>query len=176
MAFPEQHPFDLTTELERLIRLAERTAYGPSTQALVDEALRRDIPVLRLNDQSLVQLGHGVYQKRIRATMTSVTSSIAVDAASDKRLTNRLLSSVGIPVPRIILLDSEDDAVVAANRIGYPVVIKPLDANHGRGVEAELAHRGRHSRGLSRGSATPLRRDNGVVHHRSGLPSARRQR
>ena len=138
VAFPEQHPFDLTTELERLIRLAERTAYGPSTQALVDEALRRDIPVLRLNDQSLVQLGHGVYQKRIRATMTSVTSSIAVDAASDKRLTNRLLSSVGIPVPRIMLLDSEDDAVVAANRIGYPVVIKPLDANHGRGVGLNL--------------------------------------
>lgn len=138
VAEPENNPFDLESELETLIRLAERKAYGPSTQALVDEATRRDIPVLRLNEHSLVQLGQGCYQKRIRATMTSETSSIAVDAASDKQLTNRLLSSLGIPAPKSIAVSAEEEAVRAARRIGYPVVVKPLDANHGKGVGLNL--------------------------------------
>ena len=83
-----------------LIRLAERLAFGPSTQALIDEAVGRDIPYIRLDRYSLVQLGQGVHQQRIRATMTSRTSGIAVDIASDKKLTNRLLDSAGLPVPR----------------------------------------------------------------------------
>ncbi|HYX79164.1 MAG TPA: cyanophycin synthetase, partial [Actinomycetota bacterium] len=92
--------FDFPAELERLIRLAERRAFGPSTQAIVDEAASRDIPVMRLNEQSLMQLGQGMYQQRIRATMTSKTSALAVDIAGDKKLTNRLLASAGLPVPR----------------------------------------------------------------------------
>ena len=76
--------FNLATEFEQLVLLAERAAFGPSTQAVLDEASLRDIPWIRLNDQSLVQLGHGVHQKRIRATMTSQTSSLGVDIASDK--------------------------------------------------------------------------------------------
>jgi cyanophycin synthetase len=91
--------FDFRIEFEKLVLLAERAAFGPSTQALLDEAALRDIPWIRLNDQSLVQLGHGIYQKRMRATMTSQTSSLAVDIASDKKLTNRLLAGTGIPVP-----------------------------------------------------------------------------
>src|SRR6478752_7660286 len=83
--------FDFAPELERLIRLAERQAFGPSTQALIDEAVSRDIPFIRLDRHSLVQFGHGVHQQRIRATMTSKTSAIGVDVASDKSLTNRLL-------------------------------------------------------------------------------------
>ena len=130
--------FDFRTELESLILLAERAAYGPSTQALLDEAGMRDIPSIRLNDQSLVQLGHGVYQKRIRATMTSQTSSLAVDIASDKKLTNRLLHATGVPVPRAEVVRNADEAVVAAERIGYPVAVKPLDGNHGRGVALNL--------------------------------------
>jgi cyanophycin synthetase len=131
--------FDFVAEFEKLVLLAERSAFGPSTQALLDEAALRDIPYIRLNDQSLVQLGHGVYQKRIRATMTSQTSSLGVDIASDKKLTNRLLQATGIPVPRSEIVRNEDEAATAAATIGYPVAIKPVDGNHGRGVMLNLA-------------------------------------
>ncbi|HZA27834.1 MAG TPA: acetate--CoA ligase family protein, partial [Actinomycetota bacterium] len=130
--------FDLIAELERLILLAERVAFGPSTQAVIDEAASRDIPYLRLNEQSLVQLGQGKYQKRVRATMTSLTPALAVDIAGDKKLTNRLLAAAGLPVPRSEIVRTEDEAVAAARRINFPVVTKPLDANHGRGVALEL--------------------------------------
>ncbi|HEY6570545.1 MAG TPA: acetate--CoA ligase family protein, partial [Candidatus Limnocylindrales bacterium] len=130
--------FDLMAELEKLIRLAERLAFGPSTQALLDEAAGRDIPFIRLDRFSLVQLGQGVHQQRIRATMTSRTGGIAVDIASDKKLTNRLLDSAGLPVPRSEVVEQEDEAVAAAKRIGYPCVLKPLDGNHGRGVALNL--------------------------------------
>jgi cyanophycin synthetase len=132
--------FDYHTELEALIRLAERKAYGPSTRALVEEAQRRDIPVQRLDDdRSLVQLGHGMYQQRLWASVTSKGSDIAVDIAADKELTSRLLRNVGIPVPVSRTVEDEDEAVRAAERIGYPVVVKPLDGNHGRGVGINLA-------------------------------------
>ncbi len=135
---PVAAPFDLVEELERLILLAERSAFGPSTQALIDEAISRDIPFIRLDRHSLVQLGQGVHQQRIRATMTSQTSAIGVDVASDKSLTNRLLDSAGLPVPRADVVDTEDDAVVVAKRLGFPCVVKPLDGNHGRGVHLDL--------------------------------------
>jgi cyanophycin synthetase len=125
-------------ELEWLILLAERRAFGPSTQALIDEAATRDIPWIRLNEASLVQLGWGMYQQRIRATMTSKTSSLAVDIAGDKDMTRRLLSSAGLPVPRGEVVRTEDNAVAAARRIGFPVVTKPVDGNHGRGVSLDL--------------------------------------
>jgi cyanophycin synthetase len=130
--------FDFAPELERLIRIAERQAFGPSTQALIDEAVSRDIPFIRLDRHSLVQFGHGVYQKRIRATMTSLTSAIGVDIASNKSLTNQLLDSAGLPVPRAEVVTSADDAVAAARRLGFPCVVKPLDGNHGRGVHLAL--------------------------------------
>jgi cyanophycin synthetase len=130
--------FDFLKELESLILLAERRAFGPSTQALVDEAASRDIPFIRLNEQSLIQLGQGRYQKRIRATMTSSTPSLAVDIASDKNLTSRLLQAAGLPVPRSEIVLTEEEAVAAARRIGFPVVTKPLDGNHGRGVSLEI--------------------------------------
>ncbi len=130
--------FDFQSELEGLIRLAERRAFGPSTQAILDEAAGRDIPYLRLNDQSLVQLGQGKYQQRIRATMTSKTAALAVDIAGDKDLTARLLASAGLPVPTSEVVRTADAAVAAAKRIGYPIVTKPLDGNHGRGVSLGL--------------------------------------
>ena len=131
--------FDFGAELEALIRLSERAAFGPSTQAILDEAVLRDIPFIRLNDQSLIQLGHGIYQKRIRATMTSETGSLGVDIAGDKKLTNRLLAATGVPVPRAQVVRNEDEAVSAARRVGMPVAVKPLDGNHGRGVMLNLA-------------------------------------
>ena len=131
--------FDFLAELERLIKLAERRAFGPSTQAIIDEAASRDIPWMRLNEASLIQLGQGKYQQRIRATMTSMTSALAVDIASDKKMTNQLLAAAGLPVPRSEVVRNADDAAAAAKRIGYPVVTKPLDGNHGRGVGLNLS-------------------------------------
>jgi len=131
--------FDFRAELEALILLSERAAFGPSTQAILDEAALRDIPSIRLNDQSLIQLGHGIHQKRIRATMTSQTGALGVDIAGDKKLTNRLLAATGVPVPRAEVVRNEDAAAAAAQRIGMPVAVKPLDGNHGRGVMLNLA-------------------------------------
>ncbi|HEX9122156.1 MAG TPA: cyanophycin synthetase [Actinomycetota bacterium] len=130
--------FDLVAELESLILLAERRAFGPSTQAILDEAASRDIPYLRLNDQSLVQLGQGKYQQRIRATITSMTSALAVDIAGDKKLTTQLLAAAGLPVPKNEVVRTADAAVAAGKRIGFPVVVKPLDGNHGRGVSLDI--------------------------------------
>ncbi len=142
--------FDFLADLEGLIRLAERRAFGPSTQALVDEAAGRDIPYIRLNEASLVQLGQGKYQQRIRATMTSTTPAIGVDIASDKKLTAQLMAAAGLPVPRSELVRTDAEAVQAAKRIGYPVVTKPLDGNHGRGVGLDLRDEDAVRRGFAR--------------------------
>ena len=111
--------FVFVEELERFLLQAERTAFGPSTQAILDEAVSRDIPWLRLNEYSLVQLGQGVHQKRIRATMTSQTGALAVDIAGDKDLTTRLLAAAGLPVPKADSVRSVDDAVRVANLLGF---------------------------------------------------------
>src|SRR2546427_10770371 len=134
--------FDFLVEVENLILLAERRAFGPSTAALIHEALSRDIPWIRLNEASLVQLGQGKYQQRIRATMTSLTAALAVDIAGDKKLTTSLLAAAGLPVPRSEIVRTEDEATAAARRIGYPVVTKPIDGNHGRGVMLDLRDEG----------------------------------
>ncbi|HYD98279.1 MAG TPA: cyanophycin synthetase [Alphaproteobacteria bacterium] len=130
--------FDPAGELDRFIRYAQRRALGPSTASLIRAAQERDIPWVRLNDDSLVQFGYGRYQRRIEATITSMTPQIAVEIASDKNLTNKILSDLGLPVPKQRQVYSADEAVSAARRIGYPVVVKPLDANHGRGVAVNL--------------------------------------
>ncbi|HTL21201.1 MAG TPA: cyanophycin synthetase [Steroidobacteraceae bacterium] len=131
---------------DQFIRFAQRRALGPSTAALVHAAERRGIPWLRLNDQSLVQLGHGKYQQRIQATVTGRTPHISVELASDKEETNKILAGLGLPVPQQELVQSETQAVRAARRIGFPVVTKPYNGNHGRGIsirlttEEEVAH------------------------------------
>ena len=123
---------------DEFIRFAQRRALGPSTASLVRAADARGIPWLRLNDQSLVQLGHGKYQQRIQATVTGRTSHIAVELASDKEETNKILATLGLPVPRQELVQSEGQAVRAARRIGLPVVTKPYNGNHGRGISIRL--------------------------------------
>ena len=123
---------------DEFIRFAQRRALGPSTASLVRAAESRGIPWLRLNDQSLVQLGHGRYQQRIQATVTGRTSHIAVELASDKEETNKILATLGLPVPRQELVQSEAQAVRAARRIGFPVVTKPYNGNHGRGISIRL--------------------------------------
>ncbi|OUR82344.1 cyanophycin synthetase [Colwellia psychrerythraea] len=130
--------FDFQQELADFIRFAQRKEFGPSTQSLVDAAQERDIPWLRLNEYSLVQFGHGKYQKRIQATITSETKHIAVEISCDKEDTHNLLNDLGLPVPQQRMVYSDTQAVRMAKRIGYPVVLKPLNANHGRGVSIDL--------------------------------------
>src|SRR5215210_6437263 len=130
--------FDFAAERDEFIRFAQRRALGPSTMALVRAAEDRRIPWIRLNEQSLIQFGHGRFQQRIQATITSRTSHIAVELASDKEETNRLLANLGLPVPRQRLVQRTEDALEAAERIGYPVVVKPYNANHGRGISIHL--------------------------------------
>jgi len=130
--------WDFADERDRFIRYAQRKEFGPSTASLVRAAEERDIPWLRLNRYSLVQFGHGRYQQRIQATTTGKTSNIAVELASDKEETNEILRDLGLPVPKQLLVRDARDAVRAAERIGYPVVLKPLSGNHGRGVAINL--------------------------------------
>jgi cyanophycin synthetase len=138
LAAHDPSPFDFRAELEKLVRLAQRRALGPTTAALVRAAEERGIPWLRLNDRALVQLGHGKYQRRIQASITSETRQIASEIASDKRLTHRILEDLGLPVPRQVLVDDVEEAVAESERIGFPVVVKPLDSNHGKGVVIDL--------------------------------------
>lgn len=130
--------FDWEEERESFIRFAQRRALGPSTASLVRAAEERDIPWIRLNKYSLVQLGHACYGKRIQATITSETRHIGVEIASDKEETNKLLADLGLPVAKQGLVYSERAAIRMSKRIGFPVVIKPLNANHGRGVSINL--------------------------------------
>jgi cyanophycin synthetase len=130
--------WDFKDERDSFIRYAQARALGPSTASLVNAAEERDIPWLRLNRYSLVQFGHGRYQRRIQATTTSKTSNIAVELAGDKEETNGILRDLGLPVPEQRIVRSATDAERAAKRIGFPVVLKPLAGNHGRGVSINL--------------------------------------
>ena len=127
-----------TTARDAYIRYAQRRALGPSTASLVKAAEERNIPWLRLNEQSLIQLGHGKFQQRIQATVTGRTSYIAVELAQDKEETNKILANCGLPVPKQELVRSGETAVRAAERLGYPVVTKPYNGNHGRGISIGL--------------------------------------
>jgi cyanophycin synthetase len=125
--------YDLATDIQKLREIREDTRLGPSTGCIVEEAAKRGIPYIRLNKQSLVQLGYGVNQKRIRATIASTTSNIAVDIACDKEETKMLLEAAEIPVPRGTVIRTEEGLKEAIEKYGYPLVIKPIDGNHGKG-------------------------------------------
>jgi cyanophycin synthetase len=126
--------FDLQRRLDEMRRMVRRTTLGPSTKALVDEAKRRGIPVMRLDEKSLLQLGHGRHQQKIRASITGRTSLVATDLAGNKDMTKKLLDESGVPVPRGIVVRDVEEAVRGAKRLRFPLVTKPLDGNHGRGV------------------------------------------
>ncbi len=130
--------FRLDHEIRSLVEFAQRRQLGPSTAALVRAAEARGIPWFRLNSRSLIQLGHGKHQQRVQATITGRTSHIGVDLASDKEETNRLLGDLGLPVPKQRWVRNAEEAVRAARRLRFPVVVKPLDANHGRGVTTDI--------------------------------------
>ncbi|WP_235871643.1 cyanophycin synthetase [Pseudoxanthomonas winnipegensis] len=121
------------------ILYAQRRALGPSTAALVAAAQARGIPWLRLDTHSLIQFGHGRYQQRIQATLTGRTPHLAVELASDKEATNHLLAGLGLPVPQQRLVTTLEGAVRAARALGGPVVTKPYNGNHGRGISIDLS-------------------------------------
>ncbi|MDQ2720853.1 MAG: cyanophycin synthetase [Bacteroidota bacterium] len=136
--FINNTPYDLEADIQQMRIIRENTRLGPSTGSIVEEAVKRDIPYIRLNKQSLVQLGYGIHQKRIRATIASTTSCIAVDIAGDKEETKNLLAAAEIPVPKGVIVgigETVDDAIDA---VGYPMVFKPLNGNHGNGATTNI--------------------------------------
>ena len=128
----------LADHIQRLREIREDVRFGPSTGSIVYEAESRDIPHIRLNEQSLVQLGYGVYQQRIQATVTGRTNMIAVDLAGDKNATKKLLGDMGVPVPKGYRIYSEEEIEGTVRSLGFPIAVKPLDANHGKGITVGL--------------------------------------
>ena len=130
--------FNAESTIIELQDLYEHVRLGPSTWAIVEEARRRGIPVRRLNSRSLVQLGLGRNLRRIQATLTDHTSAIAIEIAQDKDDTKRVLEAIGLPVPHGDVAESAEEAVGLAQEIGFPVILKPLDLSHGRGISPRL--------------------------------------
>jgi len=137
-ALVDDQPYDLEKDIQTLRVIREDTRLGPSTGSIVEEAAKRGIPFIRLNKSSLVQLGYGVNQQRIRATIAGTTSSIAVDIAGDKEETKNLLGSAEIPVPKGRIIRNEEELKAAVESVGYPCVLKPISGNHGKGATTNI--------------------------------------
>ncbi len=133
--------YDMAHDIQEMREIREDTRLGPSTGCIVEEAAKRGIPYIRLNKQSLVQLGYGVNQKRIRATIASTTSNIAVDIAGNKEETKMLLGAAEIPVPKGTVIREIEELDDAISKVGYPMVIKPIDGNHGKGNTTNIVNR-----------------------------------
>lgn len=131
---------DLEPIIDNLKVIREDNLLGPSTRSIVDEALSRGIPMIRLNKHSYVQLGHGVNQRRIQASMTDKTSAIGMEIADDKMRTKTILRSAGVPIPEGEEVVEIEKALEEAKYIGYPVVVKPLVGNHGRGISVNVGN------------------------------------
>lgn len=130
--------YDIQADIDEMRKMRERVRFGPSTGSIVDEAVSRGIPYIRLNDQSLVQLGYGKNQVRFRATMTDRTSSIAVDLASNKDETKRMLEAAAIPVAQGMCISEAHEVETVIDKVGFPLVFKPLDGNHGKGASINV--------------------------------------
>lgn len=130
--------YDLQADLKKMREIREDVRLGPSTGSIVDEAVARDIPWIRLGTNSMVQLGYGVNQMRFQATITCKTSSIAVDIACNKEITKQMLYDASIPVAKGDICIDEEDLKKTIDRIGYPIVLKPLDGNHGKGASINI--------------------------------------
>jgi len=132
--------YKLNDDINRLHQIREDEYFGPSTYAIVSEAVSRGIPYIRLNRHSLIQLGYGVHQKRIQATMTCKTACFSVEIAGDKDATKDMLDEAGIPVPRGTTVTSLEELKRAINWLGYPLVLKPQDGNHGKGASINITN------------------------------------
>ena len=134
-------PYDLENDIQKMREIRERVRLGPSTGSIVEEAVNRDIPWIRLGTNSLVQLGYGINQMRFQATITCKTSSIAVDIACNKEQTKKMLEAASIPVANGGICVDEEDLEEVIQKIGYPIVIKPLDGNHGKGASINIKNK-----------------------------------
>jgi cyanophycin synthetase len=134
-------PYDTAEVIQQLKTIYQEERLGPSTQSIIDACKMRGIPAIRLNEDSYIQLGYGSRQRRIEATTTSCTANIAVSLAGDKNATKQVLGMAGVPVPAGITLNSEEELAGAIAELGYPLVIKPLDANQGKGVTTNVQER-----------------------------------
>ncbi len=134
-------PYDLENDIQKMREIRERVRLGPSTGSIVEEAVTRDIPWIRLGTNSLVQLGYGINQMRFQATITCKTSSIAVDIACNKEQTKKMLEAASIPVANGGICVDEEDLEEVIQKIGYPIVIKPLDGNHGKGASINIKNK-----------------------------------
>ncbi|PIY03350.1 MAG: cyanophycin synthetase, partial [Gallionellales bacterium CG_4_10_14_3_um_filter_54_96] len=141
LAAMQDRPFEVAAAVARLHEMVDSLCLGPSTACIVDAATGRGIPSIRLSEGNLVQLGYGARQHRIWTAETDQTSAIAEGISRDKDLSKTLLQACGVPVPEGRIVDSAADAWEAAEDIGLPVVVKPSDGNHGRGVSTELMTR-----------------------------------
>ena len=128
-------------DIQKMREIRERVRLGPSTGSIVEEAVARDIPWIRLGTNSLVQLGYGINQMRFQATITCKTSSIAVDIACNKEQTKKMLDAASIPVASGGICVDEEDLDEVIRKIGYPIVLKPLDGNHGKGASINIKNR-----------------------------------
>lgn len=137
-AMLESKPFDINAVIEHLVWIREKRLLGPSTQAIVDEAARRNIPVIRVDKYNLVQLGTGKYRKLTRATMTQDTSVLAVETTDDKYLTNTILEEAGIPVPQQIITEKLDEVLAFHARLQRAIVVKPAQGYQGKRVSIDL--------------------------------------
>jgi cyanophycin synthetase len=132
--------YDVEGDIKKMREIRERVRLGPSTGSIVEEAVARDIPWIRLGTNSLVQLGYGVNQMRFQATITCKTSNIAVDIACDKEQTKKMLDMASIPVASGSICVDEEDLEATIRKIGYPIVLKPLDGNHGKGASINVTN------------------------------------
>lgn len=130
--------YNLGEDIQQLREIREDDRLGPSTGSIVEEAIKRKIPFIRLNKRSLVQLGYGINQKRIQATIASTTSSIAVEIACNKEETKNLLEAAEIPVPKGTIVYDEEDLEASIKKIQYPIVLKPVNGNHGKGATTNI--------------------------------------
>ncbi len=133
-------PYDIDADIQRMREIRERVRLGPSTGSIVEEAVARDIPWIRMGNNSLVQLGYGVNQMRFQATITGRTNYLSVEMASDKEATKRMLESASVPVATGDICVDEEDLHITIQRIGYPIVLKPLDGNHGKGASINVCN------------------------------------
>jgi cyanophycin synthetase len=132
--------YDIDADLQKMREIRERVRLGPSTGSIVDEAVSRDIPWIRLGTNSLVQLGYGINQMRFQATITCKTSSIAVDIACNKEQTKKMLENASIPVASGSICVDEESLADVIKKIGYPIVLKPLGGNHGKGASINVTN------------------------------------
>ncbi|WP_205511762.1 cyanophycin synthetase [Longitalea arenae] len=137
-ALVQGQPYDVNEDIRQIRELWFGQKLGPTTESLVCEALKRDIPMIRLDDSSYVQLGYGAKQKRVETAVTNHTGMIATEIAGDKDVTKKILQEAYAPVPAGVIVNRSEDLQDAIDEVGFPLVVKPLNSNHGKGATTDI--------------------------------------